>query len=123
MNKNAYKLAVTITLLAVVFLVWLSVGVGIIGVDGDPANRMYYVVVAISVIGALVTRLRSDGMTRVLLAMAFVQALITGIAMIAKLGLPYSGPMEILLLNAFFVAAFLVAAWLFRRAAGEKHNL
>jgi len=40
--------------------------------------------------------------------------------MIAKLGLPYSGPMELLLLNGFFIVAFLVAAWLFRRAAAGR---
>lgn len=119
-NKTAYRLAIAGSLLAVIFLVWLSLGVGIIGADGDPANLMYFVVVAIGVIGAIITRLKSSGMARVLLAMAYVQALITAIAMFAKLGLPYSGPLEILLLNGFFVVAFVVAAWLFRRAASGQ---
>jgi hypothetical protein len=117
-NKTAYRHAIAGSLLAVIFLVWLSLGVGIIGADGDPANLMYFVVVAIGIIGAINTRLKSSGMARVLLVMACVQALIAAIAMIAKLGLPYSGPLEILLLNGFFMAAFLVAAWLFRRATG-----
>jgi hypothetical protein len=119
-NKTAYRLAIAGSLLAVIFLVWLSLGVGIIGEDGDPANRMYFMVVAIGIIGAIITRLRSSGMARVLLAMAFVQALIAAIAMFAKMGLPYSGPMELLLLNGFFVVAFVGAAWLFRRAAGGQ---
>jgi hypothetical protein len=120
LNKTAYRLAIAGSLLAVIFLVWLSLGVGIIGEDGDPANRMYFMVVAIGIIGAIITRLRSSGMARVLLAMAFVQALIAAIAMFAKMGLPYSGPLEILLLNGFFVVAFVGAAWLFRRAAGGQ---
>jgi len=121
-NKTAYRHAIAGSLLAVIFLVWLSLGVGIIGADGDPANLMYFGVVAIGVIGAIITRLKSSGMARVLLVMAYVQALIAAIAMIAKLGLPYSGPLEILLLNGFFMAAFLVAAWLFRRVAGGQQT-
>jgi len=121
-NKTAYRLAIAGSLLSVIFLVWLSLGVGIIGADGDPANLMYFVVVAIGVIGAIITRLNSSGMARVLLVMAYVQALIAAIAMIAKLGLPYSGPLEILLLNGLFVVAFVVSAWLFRRVAGGQQT-
>jgi len=119
-NKTAYRLAIAGSLLAVILLIWLSLGVGIIGADGDPANRMYFVVVAVGIIGALVMRLKPAGMMRVLLAMAFVQVIITGIAMIAKMGLPYSGPMELILLNGFFIVAFLVAAWLFRKASAGR---
>jgi len=119
-NKTAYRLAIAGSLLAVILLIWLSLGVGIIGADGDPANRMYFVVVAVGIIGALVMRLKPAGMMRVLLAMAFVQVIITGVAMIAKLGLPYSGPMELILMNGFFIVAFLVAAWLFRKAAAGR---
>jgi len=119
-NKTAYRLAIAGSLLAVILLIWLSLGVGIIGADGDPANRMYFVVVAVGIIGALVMRLKPAGMMRVLLAMAFVQVIITGIAMIAKIGLPYSGPMELILLNGFFIVAFLVAAWLFRKASAGR---
>ena len=116
-QKTAYRLAIAGALLAILLLVWLSLGVGIIGADGDPANWMYFVVVAVGIVGAIITRLRPTGMVRVMLGMAIVQMLITVIAIIAKLGLPYSGPMELLLLNGFFIVAFLAAGWLFRRAA------
>jgi hypothetical protein len=118
-NKTLYRLAIAGSLAATLILIWLSLGIGIIGADGDPANLMYFAIVAIGIIGAIITRLKPFGMSQVLLAMAFVQALIAGIAMIGKLGLPYSGPLEILLLNGFFVVIFVVAAWLFRRAARE----
>jgi hypothetical protein len=55
-------------------------------------------------------------MARALFAMALAQALVAAIALIAGLGLPWSGPAEILLLNGFFVALFAGSAWLFRRA-------
>jgi hypothetical protein len=118
MRRNtAYRSAVGIALAAAVMLVWLSLGVGIIGADGDPANRMYFGVLAVGIIGAVLARLRPDGMARALLATALAQAAVAAIALIARLGLPYSGPAELVLLNGFFVACFAGSAWLFRRAA------
>ncbi len=52
-----------------------------------------------------------------LFATALAQALVAVIALIAGLGSPWSGPLEILVLNGFFVALFVGSAWLFRRAA------
>jgi hypothetical protein len=78
---------------------------------------MYFGVVAVGIIGAIITRLQPAGMARVLLAMAIIQVLIAAVAIFAKLGLPWSGPMEILLLNGFFVVVFIGAAWLFRRVS------
>ena len=115
--NSAYRSAAGIALAAACMLVWLSLGVGIIGKDGDPANRMYFGVLAVGIIGALIARLRPHGMARALLAMALAQAVVAAIALIGELGLPWSGPAEIVLLNAFFVAMFAGSAWLFRRAA------
>ena len=98
-------------------LFWLSVGVGIIGQDGDPANIMYFGVLAIGVAGALFARFRPLGMARALIVTALAQALVGAIALFGGLGRPYSGPAELMLLNGFFVALFIGSAWLFRRAA------
>jgi hypothetical protein len=115
--STAYRLALSGTILGALLLVWLGVGVGIIGADGDPANRMYFGVIAVGVVGALVARLRPMGMARVLVAMALGQAAIGLVAIVGGLGRPWSGPAELALLNGFFVAAFGASAWLFRRAA------
>ncbi|WP_049871240.1 hypothetical protein [Ramlibacter tataouinensis] len=101
-------------------LVWLSLGVGIIGADGDPANLMYFGVLAVGIIGAAIARGQPRGMAQTLFAMALAQALVTAIALIAGLGLPWSPPAEILALNGFFIALFVGSAWLFRRAARER---
>src|SRR5688572_3909286 len=114
---TAYRFAVGVALAAACILVWLSLGVGIIGKDGDPANRMYFGVLAVGIVGTLISRFRPLGMARALFAMALAQALVAAIALIARLGLPYSGPAEIVLLNGFFVTMFAGSAWLFRRAA------
>ena len=118
--RYAYRAAVGVALAAAFILVWLSFGVGIIGADGDPANRMYFGVIAVGIIGAIVARLRPPGMARALFATALAQALVAGIALIFGLGLPWSGPAEILILNGFFVALFVGSALLFRNA-GREH--
>jgi hypothetical protein len=117
MNRTGYRLAIGTTVVASLLLVWLSLGVGIIGRDGDPANAMYFGVLAIGVVGALWVRGRAPGMARVLVAMALAQALVALIALVGGLGRPYSGPAELILLNGFFIGVFAVAAGLFRRAA------
>jgi hypothetical protein len=117
MNSTAYRAAIGVAVAAALILVWLSLGVGIIGKDGDPANVMYFGVLAVGIIGAIIARLEPRGMARALFATALAQALVGAIALIAGLGLPWSGPAELMLLNGFFIASFAGSAWLFRRAA------
>lgn len=112
-----YRLALGLAIGATLMLVWLSLGVGIIGADGDPWNRMYLGVAALGAVGGFVARLQPHGMARVLLAMAVLQGLIALVALMGGLGRPWSGPAELVLLNGFFVALFVAAAWLFRRCA------
>ena len=113
----AYRAAIGVAGAAALLLVWLSLGVGIIGRDGDPANLMYFGVLAVGIIGALIARFRPHGMARALFATALAQALVAVIALVAGLGYPWSGPLELSLLNGFFVAMFVGSAWLFLRAA------
>jgi len=116
MTNTAYRAAVGVALAAALILVWLSLGVGIIGRDGDPANLMYFGVLAVGIIGALIARFRPRGMARALFVTALAQTAVAVIALIAGLGYPWSGPLELSLLNGFFVALFVGSAWLFRRA-------
>jgi hypothetical protein len=111
-----YRTAIGIAIGTVFILIWLSLGVGIIGSDGEPANLMYFIVISIGVIGSIFSRLKPQGMALTLIAMAIAQAVIALIAVFAGLGVPWSGPMEILLLNSFFIVMFLASAWLFSKA-------
>lgn len=115
-KKVTYWFAIGLALLTALMLVWLSLGVGIIGADGDPANLMYFGVLAVGIIGSLIVRFQPIGMSRVLLAMALTQMLVAGIALMAGLGQPYSPPLELVALNGFFVTMFVVSAWLFQRS-------
>jgi len=119
----AYRAAVGLALAGAFILVILAAGVGIIGRDGDPANLMFAGVLAVGGAGALAARFRPGGMARAMVAMASAQALAALIALVAGWGRPWSGPGEILGLNAFFVALFAASAGLFRRADRETASI
>lgn len=121
-DNASYRSAAAVAVAATLLLVWLSLGVGIIGADGDPANAMYVGVLAVGILGSLLVRFRAGGMARTLLAMATVQTMIGTIAVLGGLGRPWSGPLELIGLNGFFVALFVGSAWLFQRAARGRRE-
>ena len=100
-------------------LFWLGAGVGIIGHDGDPANRWYALVLGVGLVGATLVRMRSAGMVLMLRIMAGVQALIGGVAIAGGWGRPWSGPLELAGLNGFFVLLFMLSSAGFKRYGGE----
>ncbi len=112
-KKSLFIVATTISIVAMLLLVWMSLGVGLIGADGDPANLMYFAVIAVGLFGSFFVRFQSIGMAITLTVMALIQIVITIIVLFYGLGLPWSGPLEILLLNGFFIAVFAGAAWLY----------
>jgi hypothetical protein len=118
-GNSAYRFAVGVALAAAFLLVWLTGAVGIIGSEDNNANVMYFGVLAIAIIGAIIARFRPPGMARALFATALAQALVSVIALIITLGSPGSPPgvLGTLILNGFFVGLFVGSAWLFREAA------
>lgn len=116
-GDSAYRAAVGVALAAAFILIWVNGAVGVIGSEDNPANLMYFGVLAVGIIGALLARFQPLGMARALFATALAQTSVAVIAVIAGLGQPWSGPLELSALNGFFVALFLGSAWLFRRAA------
>lgn len=121
-KDTTYRYALALAAGASFMLIWVSMSVGLIGADGDPVNVMYFGVIAIGGIGALAARRQPRGMARTLVAMAIGQTVVAAIALFGGLGRPWSGPLEIVYSNAFFVALFMCSAWLFRRAAAPPAN-
>jgi len=120
-DRTAYRSAVCLALAAALLLLWLMGAVGVIGVEGDRADLMYFGVLGVGTIGAIIARFRPHGMARALSATAVAQASVAVIALIAgKHESPISSVAEILGLNGIFIALFLGSAWLFRRAAREQ---
>ena len=115
-----YRVAVGLALAAAFALIWVNLAVGVIGTEHDDANLMYGGVLGVGVVGAMIARSRSLGMARAMLATALAQALVAVIALIAGFGSTGpSWPLDILGLTGFFVALWLISAWLFRKAAQQ----
>ena len=120
----AYRAAVGVALGAAFLLVWINAAVGIIGNEDNPANLMYFGVLAVLSIGIAMARLRPRGMVRALFATALAQMLVPVIALIAWRPSLDDAPgiLGVFMLNAFFVMLFVVSAFLFRRAAQEDNR-
>jgi len=119
----AYSAAVGITCLAAFLLLWINAAVGIIG-DEEVANVMYLAVLAVGLAGAFMARFEARGMSRTLALMAIVQAVIPLIAMTWVPEERFKpGYLPVMGLNAVWVAAWLVAALLFRFAAKPQSKI
>ena len=110
--NRAYRAAVGVALAAAFILVWVNGAVGIIGNEGNPANLVYAGVLAVAVIGAVIARSRPGAMARVMVATAIAQALVAVIVLLTGLG-------NILVVTGFFVALWLISAWLFKKSSKE----
>ena len=120
-GNNAYRAAVGVAVVAAFLLIWINLAVGIIGSEDNPANLMYFGVLAVGIIGAFMARFQPHGMARALVATALAQASVGVIALIAGLGSAGENwPQVILVLNGFFAALWLLSAWLFRKAARDR---
>ena len=122
-DNVAYRAAVGVALAAGLLLVWVAIAVGILGVEGDPADLMYIGVLAVGLIGAIIVRFQPHGMARALFATATAQALVAVIALVAGMQhAEFSSVSEILGVNGLFVALWVVSALLFRRAARKRNG-
>ena len=94
-------------------LLWANLAVGLIGESGHPANAAYGLVSCVGAVGALLSRLRPQGMAWTLLATAIAHAIVVATALIGwRLDADaVLGP------NVRFIALWLACAAGFRRGA------
>jgi hypothetical protein len=88
----------------------------------NPANLVYFGVLAVGAVGAWMARLEARGLSRALFAMAVVLALVGVVAVVLPWDAP-SGPMgNVAAMHGLFVGLFAGAGLLFRQAslAGAK---
>lgn len=57
-SRGRARLGLSLVILVTFILIWLSLGVGIIGADGDRANALYLLVPLTGITGVLLTRVR-----------------------------------------------------------------
>jgi len=119
MSNKAYRFAVGVALAAVFLLVWMNAAVG--GILGDdPANMMYFGVLLVGFIGAVIVRLEPQGMSRALLATAFAMVLVPAVALIIGTPAFANGVVAVFGLHAVFAMLFVGSALLFRRASAHR---
>lgn len=117
-GHGVHKLAVASAVGTGLLLVWVNLAVGIIGSEDNPANLMYFAVLAVGVIGAIIARFEPRGMARAMFATALAQALVALITVVA--GITTGAALtKTLLVDSFFIALWLGSALLFRWAASE----
>ena len=119
-GQAAYRAAIGLALSSVLLLGWVNGAVGLIGSEDNKANLMYGGVIIIGAIGAVIARFKSEGMARALFVTALAQTLVAVIALVGHMGSPYSGPVEIVTSNGFFISLFLGSAVLFWKASGKQ---
>ena len=119
MSNREYLFAVGVALAAIFLLVWINAAVG--GILGDdPANMMYFGVLLVGCIGAVIARLEPQGMSRALFATAFAMALVPVIALIIGTPAFANGVVAVFGLHAVFAMLFVGSALLFRRASANR---
>ena len=116
-QNTTHRFAVGIVILGVFFVVWVNLAVGIIGEPDNLANLMYFGVLVVGLVGAIVARFRPSRMSSVLFAMALAQALVGIITAVAGLGFPPTPPQSLLILNGILIGLWVGSALLFRKAA------
>lgn len=118
-SNTVYRFAVGTAVITAFLLVWVNAAVGIIG-DDNPANLLYGAVLLILIIGAVIARLRPQGMSRTLFTAAIAQMMVPVIALIFWNSDFAPGVFGVFVLNAFFAGAWIVSALLFRHAGATS---
>ncbi len=115
-SRHYYRLGIGVAVASVAFLILAVGALGIIG-DGGREDRFYFAVPIVAALGSVAARLRSPGMSLVLLATAGTQVVVTVGAFLAGYHrTDGASVVDILGVNAMYVALFGLAAWLFWRA-------
>jgi len=120
MQNSSLRLGAGIALVSTFLLVWVNLAVGIVGHEGESINMLYFTIPVIGVIGAFLSRFRSQGMSYTLLIMAIVPMIIAVIALMGYLQEPpHNSVSQILGVNAFFTVLFSLSAISFRNASHD----
>ena len=112
MEAWAYKAAVGLALVAGFALGWSNMVQ--VADSENPANLVYYSVLAVGAVGAWLARLQARGLARTLFAMAVTLALI---AVILPSGAPPDLARNMAVGHGVFVVLFAASGLLFRRAS------
>jgi hypothetical protein len=108
MNIGAYRAAFGLAIAGAFLVLWVQAAVT---TEDDAPGLIFFGVLAVGIVGAIIARFRPEGMARALFATALAQALLAAGAMIA-----WQQYLEIAVLNGIFLVLWIGSALLFRRA-------
>lgn len=112
-RSNAYVVAAGIAAAAAFLMTWANLAVGIIGNEDNPANLIFFGVLAVGLVAVLWSRLEARGMARAMVITAIAQAVACVVALVKD-------GAYVFVLTGVFMAMWLVAAQLFRKAAEQQ---
>ena len=121
-GRAAYRTAFLLAVVSVLLLGWVTAAVGIVGSENNDLNLMYGAVICVAVVGVILARFKSRGMSRALYATALAHVTVTAVAFAPGLNAPFSWAFEMLTINGFFVALFLGSGVLFSRSVERKYG-
>lgn len=105
-----YRAAVVVAAGATFLMVWAQGAVGLVGSENDLFNLLFLAPLLVGAAGCFIVGFKARGMSRVLAAMAVIQAITLAI------GYAVTRDADAFLI-AFWVFAWSLSAWLYSRAA------
>lgn len=118
-----YRVAVALSIGTTFILIWANLGVGLIGAGANLANLLYIGVIAVVVVGSIISKFKAAGMAKTMYFTAFSLVVLATIALITGMqNLPNSSVTEILGVNGFFAMLYLISAVLFRAVHQKQSN-
>lgn len=126
-NNGRYKAGIAVGLFAGFLLIWANLAVGIIGSEDNPVNTIYFGVIGIGIVGAVMSRFKSRGLSLTMFAVSLILFLIAVIVLlfawtqnadftIRKI-MTYSG------IHGLFIMLFFISGVLFRQAVQDEADL
>lgn len=123
MENNSYRIGAGIALISTLFLVWVNGAVGIVGHEGEQINLLYFIIPAAGLVGAFLSRFKSQGLCYTLFVMATLPMIIAVIALLGYLQEPpHNSATKILAINMFFTVLFSLSAISFRNAVRDQNE-
>lgn len=112
----SYRGGVALALLTGFLTVWINLAVGIVGNEDNPVNLLFFGVVLIALVGALVARFRAAGMALAMFTAALVQLAIASIPWLRGL----EDPIPASILSLVLAGLWLISGLLFRKGSAES---
>jgi hypothetical protein len=110
----AYKLGVIFAVGGGFLIVWANLAVGH---EHTPYDYPFYLALLIGLVGSAIARLRPRGMMAAMLATATALIIALRLAMVHEAGAEGGNLLVTAVASAAIASPFLIAAWLFRKAA------